>query len=181
MRARRMSVVGDGLDGLTPSSTRWSTRKFERPRATNHSPTVRTPLPYGTSALTVGVRVRRRDDERHARLEDAVDLTQEATEIVDVVERLRGHDDVARSRRDVAEVGEVGLQALHGDLGEFRTARTSARRVGSGSTAIDFAPLAGERDGVAPRRHAEFDGSGAVAARRRTGGVRRHRVSLTRR
>ena len=92
-----------------------------------------------------------------------MDLTQEPAEIVDVGERLRGDDDVARSRRDVAEVGEVGLQALHGDLGELRPAAHLGETGGVGIDGDRLRAVAGERDGVAPRRHAELDGSGAVA------------------
>ena len=46
-----------------------------------------------------------------------MDLAQEPAEVVDAVDRLRGDDDVARPRGDVAEIGEVGLDALDGDLG----------------------------------------------------------------
>ena len=45
LRARSTSVVGTGERPETPSSCMTSTRKFARPSAVNHSPTVRAPVP----------------------------------------------------------------------------------------------------------------------------------------
>ncbi len=53
LRARRTRVVGEGDAALAPSSSRWSTRKFERPSVMNHSPTVRGPAPYGSPSDTL--------------------------------------------------------------------------------------------------------------------------------
>ena len=79
-----------------------------------------------------------------------MDLTQEAAEIVDAVERLRGHDDVTRSRRDVAEVGQVGLQALHGHLGQFGTPPHLGETGRVGIDGDRLRAVGGERDRRCP-------------------------------
>ena len=78
-----------------------------------------------------------------ARLQHAVHLAQQARQVVDVGERVRGDDEVDRRAGGEAEVGELAVVALDVHLGALRPRRArAAMPVGRGSRAIAFAPAA---------------------------------------
>ncbi len=51
-----------------------------------------------------------------------MNLSKEPSEVVDPVDRVGGQDHLARRRRHVAEIGEIGLETLDLDLGCGRSA-----------------------------------------------------------
>ena len=114
------------------------------------------------AGIDVGERMTHRQHERHARFEDPVDLTQESTEIVDVTNGVRRKHDLTRCRRDVAEVGEVGFDALHGDFGVGRSPARLCDALGVGIDGDGLRSGACEVDGVEPWRDAQLDGPPAV-------------------
>ena len=65
-----------------------------------------------------------------AGLEDAVHLAQQAGQVVDAVERVRGDDDVDRAAGGEAEVGEVALVALDAHLGALGRGAQVGDRLG---------------------------------------------------
>ncbi len=79
-----------------------------------------------------------------------MDLAQEAPEVVDLVECLHGEHHLARRRRDVAEIGEVGLETLHLYLGVGGAAPGLGDEVGVGVDGDGLGPGTGERDRVVP-------------------------------
>lgn len=89
-------------------------------------------------------------------------LAQQASEVVDAVDGVRGEDDLARRRRHVAQVGEVGLEALHLQFGGGRTSARFGNALGVGVDRDRLRSGARERKGVEPWRDAELDGSSTV-------------------
>jgi hypothetical protein len=71
-----------------------------------------------------------RQHERGARLEDPVHLAHRAVEVGFVVERVVRHHDVDRAAGGEAEVGQVAVVALDGDLRRRRRAAQVGDAVG---------------------------------------------------
>ena len=78
-------------------------------------------------------------------------LAEDASEVVDVVERVHGEHHVDRAARREAEVAEIALVALDRHVGVGRGDAQVGEALGVGVDRDGLGALLGQRDGVVRR------------------------------
>ena len=86
------------------------------------------------------------EDERRVVTQDAVDLAEEAREVVDLADRVGAERDVDRVGAEEREVGEVAAVPLDPHLGACRALARDLDLVGGRVDRDDGRALTGERD-----------------------------------